>query len=89
MRTDTTDVSKALVRGRKAMWADWIVSIGYSPRQGRRFAAAYAAEILKLPLCCRNDALDSFDDRCLDAGFKAAGISVKKGRRRAFGRRGK
>ncbi len=63
-----------MVAEQKPVWKKFVVDLGYTEEQGAAFADAYAAEVAKLPLVAKMEALAKQDDRCMAAGFKAAGI---------------
>lgn len=58
----------------KPAWAKSIKDLGYTKKQGEAFAEGYVSEIAKLPILGKMNAIMAQDDRCMTAGFKAAGI---------------
>lgn len=67
----------------KPVWAKFIVDLGYTKKQGSAFAEGYAAELAKLLILGKLRALEIQDDRCMKAGFSAAGINEEESLKRA------
>lgn len=63
-----------MVAEMKTVWAEFIVELGYTSDQGEKFADGYAEALSKLTTLRKLEALESQDDECMRAGFRAAGI---------------
>jgi len=75
-------VSEMIEQARPS-WIAFIVGLGYSRAKAEKFADGYAAEVAKLPMMGKLQALDRQDDRCMTAGFEAAGIDEEQAHRRS------
>lgn len=62
----------------KPVWKNFIEELGYTKAQAKKFADGYAAELKKLPTLGKMKALARQDDKCMKAGFDAAGIDEKE-----------
>ncbi|MDO8430296.1 MAG: hypothetical protein Q7S73_02940 [bacterium] len=71
-----------MVKKMKPVWAGFIISLGYTKRQGKAFAEGYAAGVAKLPILGKLKALENQDDRCMKVGFKASGINEEEALKR-------
>ena len=60
----------------------FIQGLGYPKKKGEAFADGYLAEVGKLSILEKLQALENQNDRCMTAGFKAAGISEKEALKR-------
>ena len=78
----TVRISEMLEQAKPA-WIAFIVGLGYSQAKAEKFAEGYAAELAKLPILGKLRALERQDDRCMTAGFEAAGIDEAQAHRRA------
>ena len=58
----------------KPVWAEFIVNLGYTKKQGKKFAEGYVAKLMKLPLLEKLRALKTQYGPCMTAGFNAVGI---------------
>ncbi len=72
-----------MVEEMKPVWAEFIVSLGYTQEQCDQFAEGYAQELSSLPIMEKLDALENKDDQCMSAGFEAAGIDEDEAFERA------
>lgn len=72
-----------MVEEMRPVWIEFIVGLGYTEEQGEKFAEGYAKEMSKLPTIGKLRALDTQDDKCMTAGFLAAGINEDEAFERA------
>jgi hypothetical protein len=76
-----SEISK-LIEEMKPIWNKYIVDLGYTEKQGKKFAEGYTKEISKSSESEKAHAINKKYGPCMTAGFNNAGINEFEARQK-------